>query len=79
MSFPMSCFRDLRVDASLFVMLAIHVATMTISVQLQYKEPVFTALIGIVYGPILAMTILIVSNVLIGNHASVHLACDNHD
>jgi len=55
--------RDFRVDASLFVMLGIHLLTMTISVQLQYHEPMFTLLIGTVYGPVLALTILIVSSV----------------
>lgn len=52
---------DFRVDGSLFLMLGIHVLTMTISVELQYHEPMFTLLIFIVYGPVLASTILTVS------------------
>lgn len=49
-----------RFDGSLFVMLGIHVLIMTISVQLQYDEIIFTLLIGTVYGPVLAATILLV-------------------
>jgi len=61
MARPSSHLKDFRVDTSLFFMLGIHVLTMTVSVQLQYHEPMFTLLIGTVYGPVLALTILIVS------------------
>lgn len=49
-----------RFDGSLYVTLGIHVLIMTISVQLEYHEPIFTLLIGTVYGPVLAATILLV-------------------
>lgn len=56
--------KDFRVDRSLFAMLGIHVLTMTISVEIQYHVPVFTLLIGTVYGPVLAATIVLVSIII---------------
>ena len=41
-------------------MLGIHVMIMAITVQLEYQEYIFTLLIGTVYGPVLAVTILLV-------------------
>ena len=61
---PLSALRDIRVDYSLFVMLGLHVLTVTTTVEMQYHEPLFTLLIFVVYGPVLAGTILIVSAVL---------------
>jgi hypothetical protein len=48
------------VDATLFSMLGIHVTIMAFIVQLEYQEYIFTLLIGAVYGPVLASTILLV-------------------
>lgn len=54
---------EFRIDGSLFVMLGMNVFFMACSVHLQYNEPMFTLLIGTVYGPVLAATILLVSKV----------------
>lgn len=59
-----SSLGDNRMVIPLLILLGIHVLAMTLSVWLRYKDPTFTALVFAVYGPVLTVTILIVSAVI---------------
>jgi hypothetical protein len=56
--------REIRVDSPLLFLLGINALAMTWSVWLRYKEPIFTLLVFAIYGPVLNVTILIVSAVI---------------